>query len=169
VPDVVGLPIEEAEKKLARANFTPIRGDVQSFEPAGTVLSQAPGGGARLQLGSAVRLSVSDGKGEPVVIPHLTGLTEAEAVHRLERLGLVAAIERVPVDDKHLDGIVVDQIPIGDGSKVVDVGATVTIDVGAIDEGGGKGEGENGNGGGDGSGGGASPALLSEALPPHAI
>ena len=129
-------------------------------------------------------LGVSDGKGEAVVIPRLTGLTEAEAVHRLERLGLVAAVERVPVDDKHLDEIVVDQIPIGDGSKVVDVGATVTIDVGSFDQGngngGGEGEGGNGNGGGNGVGGdgnaggdggdgGASPALLSEALPPRAI
>jgi serine/threonine-protein kinase len=177
VPDVVGLPIEEAETKLAKANFTPIREDVHSFEPAGTVLSQAPGGGARLRLGSAVRLGVSDGRGEAVVIPRLTGLTEAEAVHRLERLGLVAAIGRVPVDDKHLDGIVVDQIPIGDGTKVVDVGATVTIYVGAIDQGNGNGGDGNrnggdgngsGNGGGDG-GGGAAAALLPEALPQRAI
>jgi membrane peptidoglycan carboxypeptidase len=183
VPDVVGLPIEEAETKLAKANFTPIREDVHSFEPAGTVLSQAPGGGARLRLGSAVRLGVSDGRGEAVVIPRLTGLTEAEAVHRLERLGLVAAIGRVPVDDKHLDGIVVDQIPIGDGTKVVDIGATVTIYVGAIDQGngnGGDGNGGDGNGnGGDGNGGdgngnggdgdGTAAALLPEALPQRAI
>jgi penicillin-binding protein 1A len=176
VPDVVGLPIEEAETKLAKANFTPIREDVHSFEPAGTVLSQAPGGGARLRLGSAVRLGVSDGRGEAVVIPRLTGLTEAEAVHRLERLGLVAAIGRVPVDDKHLDGIVVDQIPIGDGTKVVDVGATVTIYVGAIDQGNGNGGDGNGNGnGGDGNGnggdrdGGTAAAHLPEALPQRAI
>jgi penicillin-binding protein 1A len=169
VPDVVGLPVEEAERKLAHANFTPIREDVPSFEPAGTVLTQAPGGGARLQLGSAVTLGVSDGKGEPIVIPRLTGLTEAQAVHRLEQLELVAAIEHVQVDDGHLDGIVVDQIPIGDGSKVVDVGATVTIYVGTFEgngngNGGGNGHGNgNGNGGGDGGGGDAS--LLAESLP----
>ena len=64
-------------------------------------------------------------------------------MHRLEVVGLIAAIERVPVQDKHLDGIVVDQIPIGDGSKVVDVGSTVTIYVGAL---------EPGNGNGDGNG-----------------
>ncbi len=119
---------------------------MQSFEPAGTVLTQAPGGGARLQLGSAVTLGVSDGKGEPIVIPRLTGLTEAQAVHELEKRGLVAAIEHVQVDDGHLDGIVVDQIPIGDGSKVVDVGATVTIYVGTFEGNG------NGNGGGNGGG-----------------
>ena len=126
-------------------------------------------------------LGVSDGKGEAVVIPRLTGLTEAEAVHRLEKLGLVAAIERVPVDDKHLDGIVVDQIPIGDGTKVVDVGATVTIYVGAFDQGNGNGGGTgtagrererrdgNGNGGdGDGDGGGDRRSLP-EAAPARAI
>ena len=175
VPDVVGLPIEEAERKLAHANFTPIREDVQSFEPAGTVLTQAPGGGARLQLGSAVTLGVSDGKGEPVVIPGLTGLTEAQAVHELEKRGLVAAIEYVQVDDGHLDGIVVDQTPTGDGSKVVDVGATVTIYVGTFEgngNGGGNGNGDgdgngngNGNGGGDGGGSEASPAMLLDSLP----
>jgi serine/threonine-protein kinase len=171
VPDVVGLPIHEAERKLAHANFTPIREDVQSFEPAGTVLTQAPGGGARLQLGSAVTLGVSDGKGEPAVIPRLTGLTEAQAVHELEKRGLMAAIEHVQLDDGHLDGIVVDQIPIGDGSKVVDVGATVTIYVGTFEgngngNGGGNGNGNgNGNGGGDGGGGDASPALLPDSLP----
>jgi hypothetical protein len=62
----------------------------------------------------------------------------------------------VQVDDKHLDGIVVDQTPIGDGSDVADVGATVTIFVGTFES--------NGNGDGNGNGNGgdadASPALL---------
>jgi beta-lactam-binding protein with PASTA domain len=128
-------------------------------------------------LGSAVTLGVSDGKGEPVVIPRLTGLTQAEAVHRLERLELVAAVERVPVDDRHLDGIVVDQSPIGDGSKVVEVGSTVTIDVGAFDKGNGNGDGTgeggngngNGNGNGDKDGGDASPSRLSEGSVRRAI
>ena len=88
------------------------------------------------------------------MIPRLTGLTQDEAVHRLERLELAAAIHRVPVDDRHLDGIVVDQSPIGDGSKVVDVGSTVTIDVGAFDQANGNGDGTGGgdHGSGDGTG-----------------
>jgi hypothetical protein len=56
---------------------------------------------------------------------------------------------------------------------VVNVGATVTIDVGTFDQGnangGGTGEGGNGNRAGDGGDGGASPALPSEALFPRAI
>ena len=166
VPDVVGLRVEEAERILAKANLTPIRKEVNSFKPAGTVLTQAPGGGARLRLGSAVTLGVSNGKGEPVVIPGVTGLTEAAAVRRLEVVGLIAAIERVPVQDKHLEGIVVDQIPIGDGSKVVDVGSTVTIYVGALEPGNGNG---NGNGNGGDGGGDAAPARSSGVLPRHLV
>ena len=167
MPDVVGLPIEEAERKLAHANFTPIREEVESFEPAGTVLTQSPGGGARVRLGSGVTLGVSNGKGEPIVVPRLTGLSEDAAVHELDKLGLAAAIERVPVDDKHLDGVVVDQIPIGDGTKIVDIGSTVTIWVGTFEQGNGNGGG-NGNGNGSGGvdgGGGDAAAVTPGALP----
>jgi serine/threonine-protein kinase len=174
VPDVVGLQVEEAERILAKANLTPIRKEVNSFKPAGTVLTQSPGGGARLRLGSAVTLGVSNGRGEPVVIPGVTGLTQAAAVHRLEVVGLIAAIERVPVQDKHLEGIVVDQIPIGDGSRVVDVGSTVTIYVGALEPGNGTGNGTgngngNGNGNDGGDGGDRAPARSSGVLPRHLL
>jgi hypothetical protein len=81
---------------------------------------------------------------------------------------MVAAIEHVQVDDKHLDGIVVDQIPIGDGSDVADVGATVTIFVGTFEGNGNGNDNGNGNGGGNGNGNGgggdASPALLPRSL-----
>ena len=168
VPDVVGLQVEEAETILAKANLTPIRREVDSFKPAGTVLTQSPGGGARLRLGSAVTLGVSNGKSEPVVIPGVTGLTQAAAVHRLELVGLIAAIERVPVQDKHLEGIVVDQIPIGDGSRVVDVGSTVTIYVGALEPANETGNG-NGNGNDGGDGGDRAPARSSGVLPRHLL
>jgi hypothetical protein len=89
------------------------------------------------------------------VIPRVTGLTEGEAVRELERLGLVAAVERVPVDDRAQDGIVVAQIPIGDGTKMVDAGATVTIQVGDFtgDDDGGGDDGGGDDGGGDDGGG----------------
>jgi beta-lactam-binding protein with PASTA domain len=77
-----------------------------------------------------VTIQVSNGKGEPVVVPRVTGLTEAAAVKALKAVGLVAAIRDVAVEDRKLDGVVVAQIPIGDGEKVVDVGATVTLQVG---------------------------------------
>jgi membrane peptidoglycan carboxypeptidase len=157
VPAVVGLKLERAEEVLAEANFTPISEMVLSSEPKGTVLTQAPGGGTRARLGSAVNLTVSDGQGEPVVVPRVTGLRQAQAVDELARLDLFAAVELVPVNEEDLDGIVLDQIPIGDGSKLVDPGTTVTLFVGTFegggDDGGGDGPGNgNGNDGGPGNG-----------------
>jgi len=126
VPDVVGLHSEEAQQTVAKANFTPIIEKVDSFEPVNTVIAQTPGGGARAVLGTAVHLSVSNGKGEPVVIPRVTGMSEAAAVKALEKLGLVASVRYVDVSDHAQDGIVIAQSPIGDGTKQVDVGATVS-------------------------------------------
>jgi penicillin-binding protein 1A len=143
IPDVVGLRSEEAQALLVEANFTPIVEKVVSFEATNMVLSQTPGGGASAVLGSAVTIQVSNGKGEPVVVPRVTGLTEAKAVKELEKLGLLAAVEYVAVEDAALDGIVVSQIPIGDGNKIVDAGATVILQVGAVGDAG------EGGGGGD--------------------
>ena len=159
VPDVVGLKLEEAEHILVEANFTPTSEMVLSSEPKGTVLTQAPGGGTRARLGSAVNLTVSDGQGEPVVVPRVTGLRQSQAIDELAKVDLFAAVELVPVNREDLDGVVIDQIPIGDGSKLVDPGTTVTLFVGAFDGGGDDGGGGpgNGNGGGPGNGNGGGP------------
>lgn len=153
IPDVVGMPLEEAQATLVEANFTPIVEEVKSFEDPDVVLGQSPGGGASAVLGSAVTIQVSNGKGEPVIVPRVTGLTQAEAERELEQAGLVPSVEYVPVDDPALDGIVVGQSPIGDGTKVVDVGATVTLRVGELGNGGGDDGNGNGDGGGDDGGG----------------
>jgi membrane peptidoglycan carboxypeptidase len=160
IPDVVGLRSEEAQALLVEANFTPIVEKVKSFEPTNTVLSQTPGGGASAVLGSAVTIQVSNGKGDPIVVPRVTGLTEEEAVAALEELGLVAAVEDVEVDDRTLDGIVLSQVPIGDGEKLVDPGTTVTLQIGRFGRGGDDGGGDGGDdGGGDGGDGAASAAV----------
>jgi penicillin-binding protein 1A len=157
VPDVTGLMIAQAERTLVEANFTPVVGVVQSFEPQGTVLTQAPGGGARVRLGSAVNLTVSNGEGKPVKVPRVTGLSERKAIAELAELDLFAAVELDPVNRRNLDGIVLGQIPIGNGTKLVDPGSTVTLFVGVFEggDGGGSGGGGgpgNGNGGGNGGG-----------------
>ena len=73
-------------------------------------------------------IQVSNGKGEPVVVPRVTGLTKVEAVQQLEELGLVAAIQFVTVRrSRARRGSCVSQIPIGDGTKVVDAGSTITL------------------------------------------
>ncbi|MEX2421599.1 MAG: penicillin-binding transpeptidase domain-containing protein, partial [Actinomycetota bacterium] len=158
IPNVVGLTLEEAEAILVEANFTPIPEDVRSFEPVGSVLSQKPGGGTA-RLGSGVKLQVSNGKGEPVVVPRVTGLPEAEAIAVLAEVQLFADVQLVQVQDPALEGIVVDQLPNGDGNKLVDKGATVTIYVGSLDPDAGGGNG-GGDGGGDGSDGNGLEAMM---------
>ncbi|HEX6330046.1 MAG TPA: transglycosylase domain-containing protein [Actinomycetota bacterium] len=153
VPDVVGLKSQEAQDLLVEANFTPIVEKVDSFEPPNTVLTQSPGGGSSAVLGTAVTIQVSNGKSEPVVVPPVTGLTERRAIQLLEERGLVAEVVRVPVDDRGLDGIVVAQTPIGDGNKIVDVGTTVTLEVGRFSDGNGGGDGDGNGDGGNGDGG----------------
>src|SRR5262245_4597395 len=130
VPGVVGLPIEQAEHVLAKSNFTPIRQEVRSFRPAGTVLRQSPGAGARVQLGSAVTLGVSNGKGEAITLPLVVGMSQTQAVHALEQRGLTVEIDHATVQDRSRDGIVIAQTPSGNGHKAVEAGTVVTITVG---------------------------------------
>jgi len=128
VPDVLGLSSEEAQTTLAEANFTPIVEKVDSSEQLNTVISQDPGGGAKLPLGAGVHIQVSNGKAEPVLVPRVTGLTEKKAVAILEDAGLLAEVTYVDAVDPAQVGIVLIQIPIG--NKAVDPGSTVAITVG---------------------------------------
>ncbi|MGH3500707.1 MAG: penicillin-binding protein, partial [Nocardioidaceae bacterium] len=62
VPDVVGLNVDDATSQLTGAGFHPVKGEaVDSDEPAGTVVSTSPGGGAQVDAGSTVTLTVSGG------------------------------------------------------------------------------------------------------------
>jgi membrane peptidoglycan carboxypeptidase len=128
VPDVLGLASSEAQGILADANLTPIVKKVPSFEPLNTVVGQAPAPGTGAVLGSGVTIQVSNGKGEPVVVPDVVGLTASRAVDTLEKAGLVARVVYVDADRKQL-GLVVAQRPIGD--RLVDFGSKVTIKVGS--------------------------------------
>lgn len=128
VPDVVGLKTDEAQAALVGANFTPIVEKTPSSEPLNTVIGQTPGGGASAVLGSAVHIQVSNGKLEPVTVPRVVGLTQDDAVKALEKAGLIADVQFVDVTDKHQEGIVLSQVPIG--NKQVDPGSTITIQVG---------------------------------------
>jgi membrane peptidoglycan carboxypeptidase len=130
VPSVVGMPQEAAEQAIEEASFRPVVEIVAHHRPAGEVVEQSPGGGATAPTGSAVRLSVSDGTGEPPRMPDLAGLTEAEAIERLRALdlGLTVDVREVPVDDLGAIGAVVGQRPAPGAELEAD--ATVVLEVG---------------------------------------
>ncbi|HEY5549101.1 MAG TPA: PASTA domain-containing protein, partial [Coriobacteriia bacterium] len=90
----------------------------------GTVVDQKPTGGTQAAKGSDVTIYVSSGF-EQVKVPDLIGLTQAEAVAKLQAMGLKESILMVDDADPSTTGKVKDQDP-GKNAKV-NKGTTVTI------------------------------------------
>jgi penicillin-binding protein 1A len=65
VPDVVGLPLDQAQALLAAAGFSIEIVQQPAGAPPGTVLSQDPAAGAAVAKDSAIRLVVSSGPDAP--------------------------------------------------------------------------------------------------------
>jgi eukaryotic-like serine/threonine-protein kinase len=127
VPSVIGQPYEQAASALEGAGFRVVRQNVESDQPAGTVVDQNPGSGASAPAGTTVTLSVSKGPVEEQV-PDVSSQAEDDAITTLEAAGFQVDVQREDTDDPALDGFVLRQDPAG-GSKAPK-GATVTIVVG---------------------------------------
>lgn len=105
VPDVINLPVEEAEQVLRYAGLTAeIRGE-------GIVTDQFPGPGVRVLAGSRVVLTTSDTPGDaqdpekaaPVPVPDVSGMSRSQVAAELSRVGLRL--------DAQGDGYAVSQMP----------------------------------------------------------
>jgi beta-lactam-binding protein with PASTA domain/predicted Ser/Thr protein kinase len=127
VPSVIGQPYESASSALQGAGFRVARSDVDSNEPAGTVVDQNPSAGQTAPAGTTITLSVSRGPVESQV-PDVESQAEVDAVTNLEAAGFQVAVEVEETDDPALDGFVLRQDPPG-GTRAPD-GSTVTIVVG---------------------------------------
>jgi len=80
VPDVRGSTVENATADLKAAGLGVKTQQVESDEPEGTVVSQSPAAGAKVDRGTAVTLRVSTRPSvQPVEVPDVTGLVEDEA------------------------------------------------------------------------------------------
>ena len=88
VPNVTGLPFDDAVRRLAERGLRGIKGEERfhAASPKGTVLEQTPAAGARDVEGASVTLAVSIGQ-QVGKIPSLVGLTREEAQRRLETEG----------------------------------------------------------------------------------
>lgn len=124
VPQVVGLPEEEARTQLEDARFkVAIQREYHDTIPKGQVIEQTPDPETALEVGKQVRLTVSRGK-EPVAVPNVGGNTSAEASALIQGAGLGVRVVQEFSTDVPRD-IVIRQIPQADRS--VPVGSTVTI------------------------------------------
>ena len=127
VPDVRGQPYESAASALQGAGFKVARRNVDSTEPAGTVVDQQPSAGNTAPAGSTITLSVSKGPVDQPV-PDVTNQAEGDAVSALESSGFTVNVVREATDDPALDGFVISQDPAG-GDEAPQ-GSEVTIVVG---------------------------------------
>lgn len=124
VPDVLGLSLAQAFRRVEAADLRPQARRVFSPRPKGRVFRQRPAAGTELEREQVVLLTVSRGRGR-VAVPNVIGLREAEAVEALESAGLVANDVRVAASEPA--GRVVAQNPAA-GARVAR-GSTVRINV----------------------------------------
>ena len=112
VPNVIGIPYDEAAAELQRDGFGVVRVDGASDLPRGNVFDQDPDAGSSSSNGSTVTLSVSTGP-STVAVPDVTTFDVTIAQTTLENAGLRTQVVFEDTDDPDSDGIVLGQDPAG--------------------------------------------------------
>jgi serine/threonine-protein kinase len=131
VPNVVGLPYDQAASELQRAGFAVSRIDEDSDQAAGIVTRQTPSGGSEGSKGSTVTVSVSKGP-STAAVPDVTAQDVAIAQTTLQAAGFRFRVVYEDTDDFAQDGIVNAQDPVG-GSQA-EPNTIVTLFVGRFVE-----------------------------------
>jgi eukaryotic-like serine/threonine-protein kinase len=115
VPNVVGRPLEEAERTLETFGLQATT-EAQVHDdtiPAGSVVSQVPGGNQLVAPDTVVRLTISRGP-ELVAVPEVTDMTLDEARRALRAAGFVpGSVSREPSDDVAEDVVLRTEPPAG--------------------------------------------------------
>ena len=127
VPVVVGSQRSLAAQQIRGRGFVPSVEEVESKEPAGQVIRQAPSAGSQLPPGSTVSITVSKGE-EKATIPNVIGKLRAEAVEAVRAAGLKPTVQEQETEVPSQDGRVTDQFP--PPNSEVKPGSTVTLVVG---------------------------------------
>ena len=134
VPNVVGMSEQDATTKLEDFGFVVKVGDpieVPVDDPnAGFVAQQEPAAGSTQEFGSQVTIHLGE-PGTETTVPDVVGLTESDAQQAIEAAGLTFATGQpmlVAAGDPSV-GRVISQDP--PGGRTREVGATVTVIVGA--------------------------------------
>jgi beta-lactam-binding protein with PASTA domain len=124
VPVLVNFDQQTANAKLAAVGLVPGQPkQVNSDQPAGTVVSSDPPAGTPVAVGSTVTLSISTGK---VTVPDVVTQTEAQARAALTQAGFVPVVIS-QIDATAAPGTVLAQSPTA--GTPLRLGSTVTITV----------------------------------------
>jgi eukaryotic-like serine/threonine-protein kinase len=127
VPVVVGSQRSLAVQQIRGRGFTPSVEEVESKQPEGQVIRQAPSAGSQLPPGSTVSITVSKGE-EKATAPNLIGKERAEAVEAVREAGLKPVVQEQETEVPSQVGRVTDQFP--PPSSELRPGSTVTLVVG---------------------------------------
>ncbi|GHG71994.1 serine/threonine protein kinase [Streptomyces griseocarneus] len=125
VPNVVGMPLDQARKKIEGQGLTVGETSKQFSDetPKGSVLATDPKPGAQLRPDSAVALVVSQGR--QISVPDVTGQSAAAATSALRDAGLQVKISDDQVYSDRPQGAVAQQSP-AKGAQAAE-GDTVTV------------------------------------------
>ncbi|MEF2560665.1 MAG: Stk1 family PASTA domain-containing Ser/Thr kinase [Eggerthellaceae bacterium] len=125
VPDLKGKTADEAQKALAAAGLNSQQGDTVFSDDIeeGKVASQDTASGATAYKGDTIVFHLSKGP-EKISIPNVVGMTQSQAVSRLENTGFSVSVE-TKTSSSTEKGSVISQSQTGSATK----GTTITITV----------------------------------------
>jgi serine/threonine-protein kinase len=111
VPNVRGMPLQDAERELRDAGLTPGEETWRYSEevPRGSVIETDPPAGEVRRPDTAVHLAVS--KGREVFVPDVTGASRSSAVAELTAAGFEVEVEEERVYSGETAGTVAEQSP----------------------------------------------------------
>ena len=110
VPNEVGRSYSDALAELQSLGFAVSRQDVQSNEPAETVVNQSPSANSAAPKRSTVTLKVSKGP-STTAVPDVTDLDQDTATATLRSAGFQVAVQTRDTTDPAQDGVVLDAEP----------------------------------------------------------
>lgn len=128
VPDIVGRPVEEAQRLLSDADLVVRIGDpVYSLQiPQGRVLSVRPSEGTTLEEGDRVVIVPSRGP-QPVRVPDLVGETLEDAKGRLRAAHLRVGRVNEDYSDRFEAGLVIRQSAEGTADRRSEIDLVVSL------------------------------------------
>ena len=129
VPNEIGKSYSDALAELQGLGFAVRRQNVQSEQPAETVVDQSPPANSAQPKGSTVTLKVSEGP-STTAVPDVIDLDQDTATATLRSAGFQVAVQERDTSDPAQDGVVLSQTP--KGGKQADIGSTITIVVGVL-------------------------------------
>jgi beta-lactam-binding protein with PASTA domain len=132
VPNVVGSLLADATAALAAGDLVlAVTDNEESDSPPGSILSQSPVPGTRVDHGSTVGVVIAVARPVMVSVPNLVGMTVGNATATLTTAGLVLGVAGQRPVPGTAAGFVLDQNPAAGASIVA--GSQVSVNVSAAD------------------------------------